>query len=126
MTTMDFISRWQARLDEYRRLGILADASRLCEEMLADFRAVQAAQHDRPLTIAQATLLTNRSRSTIERWLADGKIENVGRRGSPRVRYGDVSPFVHSDLEGVSDNAHTAHADARTVAARLTGGRHAS
>jgi hypothetical protein len=53
MTREEFCARWNARLTECVRLGILVDGERFCREVLADFDAVISAENDRVLGLAE-------------------------------------------------------------------------
>ncbi len=52
MTREEFRARWNSRLTECVRLGILVDGERFCHEVLADFDAVIRAEDDRLLSLA--------------------------------------------------------------------------
>src|SRR5437899_2054016 len=49
MTREEFRARWNARLTECVKLGILVDGERFCREVLADFEALISAEDDRVL-----------------------------------------------------------------------------
>ena len=48
------------------------------------------AEEDEPLTLAEASRVSGFSADHLGRLIRDGSIPNAGRRGSPRIRRGDV------------------------------------
>lgn len=80
---------WRARAANLAAWA-LADAARVWQ-LAAD----ELDQHEREcalqtLTLAEAAEASGYSQSHLGRMVAEGKIENAGERGSPRVRRGDL------------------------------------
>jgi hypothetical protein len=90
MTPSQLIARWQARRDEWRRLGAQVDGARLCEEVLADFATLAADGDDALLTLTEAARLSGYSREHLGRLVRAGTIENAGRPNAPRIRLRDL------------------------------------
>jgi hypothetical protein len=80
--------RWRARAEQLERFApAAAVAFRDCAaELDAQLRATSEAV----LTIEEAALVSGFSKDHIRHQLAAGAIANVGRKGRPRVRAGDL------------------------------------
>ena len=90
MTPSQLIARWQARREEWQRLGAQVDGARLCEEVIADFESVLAQEGDVSLTLTEAAELSGYSREHLGRLVRDGKIPDAGRPNAPRIRLRDL------------------------------------
>jgi hypothetical protein len=84
----------------------------------------EQALHDRTderLTLAQASLRSGYSQDHLARLIREGRIPNAGRRGSPRIRAGDLPVRPASPHEiVVSDHSrvYDPGADARAIGSR--------
>ena len=82
-------SRWRADADRLRSYGAEAQATVLAkcaEELEQAWREWEL----EALTIEEAAKEGGYSYSHLQHLVADGKIENVGEEGSPRIRRSDV------------------------------------
>ena len=81
--------RWRAEAVMFRRYGEerLAIA---CETHADELEVAVGAQAIEALTLDQAAEIGGYSYSHLQHLLADGEIDNVGEKGSPRIRRCDV------------------------------------
>lgn len=85
----DLVQRWRDDAEVLRRHGRGDQADRL--ERRAD--EVERALRDRryqELTVAEVAEIGGYSESRLRTLLSEGKIENVGEPGAPRIRRADV------------------------------------
>lgn len=78
-------------------------------------------QADEPLTLAQAAARSGYSASHISRLIRDGKLPNLGRRGTPRVRAGDLPIRATRRVVARPSLGYDPVADARTLLSRQGG-----
>jgi hypothetical protein len=96
---------WRSKQAEWDRLGMTANAARLVEAMLADVDAVFRGEEGEELTLSEAALRSGYSSDHLSRLLREGKLQNVGRKGRPRIRAGDLPRRAPACGEpGLSDN----------------------
>lgn len=81
---------WEHRLQACRDLRANVDGVHFCELVLADLAALRAESQVASVTLQEAALAGGYSVDHLQRMVATGTIENVGRKGAPRVRRGDV------------------------------------
>lgn len=80
---------WEEEADLLRRRGLEREAT--MEESLAEeLREAVAEWKLEALTVAEASSETGYSESHLRALLSEGKLENVGREGAPRLRRGDL------------------------------------
>jgi hypothetical protein len=97
----ELLSRWTADEELLREYGAneAADAVRHCRH---DLDAWWRERLLDKLTIAEAADYSGHAYDTIQRKLASGEIQNVGRKGSPKVRRCDLPckpPGQHRVIE---------------------------
>jgi len=80
---------WRARAEELRQWGAEGPA-RALERAAAELEASLRAGADEALTLEQAAKESNYSAEHLRHLVAAGKVPNAGRRGSPRVKRGDL------------------------------------
>lgn len=90
MTTPRELSiRWRddaARLATYGDDRVAGVIKRLADELEAALRGLA----DEPLTLSQAALESGFSKDRLRHLVSSGELVNVGRKGSPRLRRGDL------------------------------------
>jgi len=109
----EFLDRWERRAEEYRRLGILGDAAKIVSELLGDLREANASADDELATLRQAAARSGYSADHIGRLIREGRLPNRGRRGSPRVRVGDLP--ARREFARTRNRSYDVNADARTL-----------
>lgn len=109
----EFVSRWEQRAEEYRRIGVAADAARVVGELLCDLRNASDSAEAELLTLRQAAKQCGYSEEHIGRLVREGRIPNGGRRGSPRVRVGDLP--TRREFAKARSRSYDVNADARTL-----------
>ena len=80
---------WEARRQEHERLGSMAPVATICAEILRDLREVGRGDVD-ALTLRQASALGGYAPDSLQRMVASGQIENIGRKHKPLIRRTDV------------------------------------
>ena len=118
MTPAEFELKWCAQLDRLRQLDAHVRGASLCEEILADFRAVQAAAVEELLSLRQAAQESGYSADHLSRLVREGKLPDrrlAGSRGRILLRRADLprKPAQH----------HVPAADVHDLASRLYGGK---
>ena len=89
MNLRELPEKWRAEADAYERDGVLGHA--LLLRRVADGLARAFADWElEALTLAEAEAESGYARSSCERMIKDGKVENVGEPGAPRVRRCDL------------------------------------
>lgn len=73
---------------------------------------------DELLTLAQAALRSGYSSEHLARLLREGRLPNAGRRGSPRIRAGDLPVRPPRTVAAPGTRTYDPVADARAIAGR--------
>jgi len=118
MLPADFERKWSAQLERFRQLDARVCGAAVCEEVLADFRAVQSAVGDELLTLQRAAEECGYSVDHLSRLVRAGKLPNrraPGSRGRIALR--------RSDLPHKPSGRHPRNADVHDLASRLYGGK---
>ncbi len=88
MDLKPLIERWHAKADSFR--PYVPAFAKLIDDLLVDLREFAEQYRLEALTLTQAADASGYSRDQIRRYLEQGKLENVGGPGAPRVRRGDL------------------------------------
>jgi hypothetical protein len=126
VTAEQFNHKWTALREQFARFCSVVSGVAVCDELLADVLAMTTAMGERQLTPRQASNYSGWSKRTIERWIRDGRIENVGRRGRPAVRLCDLPKKIPEPVESRESATYDVSADARTLARQFSGGQYGS
>lgn len=94
MTTREIIDRWVARRAELELLGANVDGAKLCDQAIADLKRIASGDSDELLNLRAAADASGYSTRQLKRLIDEEKIANHGRKGSPRVRRGDLPKKV--------------------------------
>ena len=86
----ELLSKWEARQAEWRRLGVHVMGAAIADEILSDLHQLETAHTLEPLTLTEAALASGYSIDRLQKMVAGGQLENVGKKGSPRIRRGDL------------------------------------
>lgn len=84
---MGIREKWKARLAEWRELGVRIDGEKVAAEILEDLRTLVA---EDTVTLKEAALIGGYSVDHLQRLVAQSTLQNVGRKGAPRLRRQDV------------------------------------
>ena len=89
MSAALLLDRWRAEVEILRRRGAQSQADVLasCAVELEEFERARAFE---ALPLAQASAESGFSYSALQKMLADNELPNVGRKGKPLVRRGDL------------------------------------
>jgi hypothetical protein len=90
MSLAELIARWQRRRVEFAEFGVSLDGTKLADAVLADLAALDRDLHASAVTLKEASALGGYSVDHLQRLVAAGQLENVGRKGRPRIRQSDV------------------------------------
>ena len=89
MNPRELATAWREKAGELRDLALESEA-RAFEHCASELER-SLAEHDlEALTLSEGEAESGYSRATLERMLSDGKIENAGEPGAPRVRRCDL------------------------------------
>jgi hypothetical protein len=108
-------ARWRARAEEYRRYS--PSAANAWEEAAIELEHGLGAEAARVLTLREAADRSGYTSDHLRRLIRHGQLPNVGRKGAPRVRLGDL-PIKPRQFDERSDAGYDPVADARRVTAR--------
>jgi hypothetical protein len=101
--TMDELTlRWRAEATilRSRSAGVQAEVLESCA---AELEAWQKEKDLEALTLEQAVTESGYSYSALQKKIAAGELKNVGTKGSPRVRRGDLPKKTKRDTGGIAD-----------------------
>ena len=90
MTRADFRAKWAYEVAAFRRRHAFVDAAALCEEILADFEAVNVFEMDAVLNLTQAAAESGYSPDHLGALVRTGMIPNAGRPHAPKIRRQDL------------------------------------
>jgi hypothetical protein len=71
-------------------MGVQVNAATLARSLVGSLREIRDASLSARLSLTDAAAETGYSAKQIGRWVKEGKIENVGSPGSPKVKRGDL------------------------------------
>jgi hypothetical protein len=103
VTLSDLIAQWRGRQDEWSRLGAALDGAKVAAEIVGDLEALRRAQSSAAVTLREASLIGGYSLDHLQRLVACGQLENLGRKGRPRIRRDDVPVKPGHNLRGNAD-----------------------
>jgi hypothetical protein len=87
--TIPLSAKWRSEAVMLRQCGVIPQAD-LLERLARDLITSELAWEDECLTIQQAASESGLHYCSIQLMLREGRIENRGRKGRPRVRRGDL------------------------------------
>lgn len=91
MSTADELrAKWEARQRDPLAARALVPLGELAGEVLADLQALARAAAGEVLSLQEAAAVSGFSVDHLRHLVAKGRLENVGRKGAPRVRRGDL------------------------------------
>jgi hypothetical protein len=86
--------------------------------MLRELEAALEAERSEVLTLAEASQLSGFSAEHLSRLVRDGRLANVGRKGAPRVRRGDLPLKSHAAMAHGGGLGYDPLTDARSLKSR--------
>jgi hypothetical protein len=96
------IAAWREEAALYRRRG-LVEVADLAESFASDLAARVREWELEALTLEEAVNESGYSYSALQKKLASGELENVGSKGSPRVRRGELPKKGGREEFGIAD-----------------------
>ena len=91
MTTLtELLTKWAARREEWKTLGVTVSGERVAEEILNDVRAVNQAAVEQLMTPTEAAKETGYHPESIARLARRGNVPNYGKPHRPLVRLADL------------------------------------
>lgn len=100
------IRRWEARQRDGDRLSATVPLSAIAAEVLADLHTLRAEESAASVGLIEAAARSGYSADHIGRLIASGTIENVGRKGKPRIRVSDIPRKPGRSLRARSGSGH--------------------
>ena len=115
MDATDLAGRWRTLAEDFRRYG-QESAAAMAEAFAGELEEWWREWWLEQLTLEEAADEAGVSYSAMQKRLAEGRVTNVGRRGSPLVRRADLFP-------GLSGPRLTAEDGGPDLAAEILKGR---
>ncbi len=81
--------KWRQEADQNERRG-LKEVANFARSFADELDIYERERGLETLSLSQAAVESGRHPDTIARYIADGELENVGKKGSPLVRRGDL------------------------------------
>lgn len=106
MTAADLAARWRQDAETFARYGD-EQMAHVCRSHADELESSLRSQADDVLDLATAAEVSGYSADRLRHKVAAGEIPNAGRRGSPRVRRGDL-PVKPRRAAGAFDAAAVA------------------
>lgn len=103
---------------ELRARYAAESAAQTLDTSANELEAWLASQANEVLSINEAVLRTGRKRSTIEKAVQSGRLTNLGQKGKPRVRAGELLTLYPPRVAHVGRTKYDPGADARFLLAR--------
>lgn len=119
MSLSEIRAKWEARRAEHARLDSHVSAARLIADVLADLEQLERSNALDAVTLAEASAIGGYSVDRLQHLVRSGTIANLGRKGRPRIRRGDV-PIKPGYLRPQRDHDQL-HERRRIVASVTTG-----
>jgi len=121
MTPRELREKWAQRLTEWRRFGVSVNGAAIAEEVLADVDQLERDAQLGNVTLKEAHLIGGYSVDRLQKLVASGALENVGRRHRPRIRRAEV-PIKpgHSSAALPSEPDATQFVNRRRIVASVT------
>ena len=107
---LDLVSEWRETAALLRDHGAI-EAAQTTEKLASEVVEAVKRAEDEELTLAEAAAASGYAKRTIRQKIAEGKLENVGRKNAPRIRRGDLPKRTKSEKRTDFD----ATAEARSV-----------
>jgi hypothetical protein len=104
VTPAEVRGKWLARREEWARLGVRVDGAKLVDEIIADLDQLEREAQLASVTLKDAHLIGGYSIDHLQRLVAGGELENVGRKHRPRLRRSDV-PTKPGYLKSAADES---------------------
>ena len=82
------LERWRNRADDHRRYAPPVAAA--LDDVVSELEEEDRERGEKALTLAEAAKESGYSAGHLGRLIAEGRIENVGKKGAPRIRRGDL------------------------------------
>lgn len=89
MTRETLIATWRTEADVLRRRGQVGAAD-LLEGCADELARVMGSEDAESITLAEAQAVSGYSVAHLRRLIAQGDLQNVAKKGAPRVRRGDL------------------------------------
>lgn len=111
-------AKWESRRAEHAHLSSMVSAERIIGDVLADLGELADAHALDAVSLKEASAIGGYSMDRLQHIVAAGEIDNIGRKGKPKIRRGDV-PIKPGYLRPGADGAQF---DARRrIVASVTG-----
>lgn len=112
MTRTELVALWSARRDLFQRLKAYVEGARIIEEFITDIALVDDDEKNALVGLREAAAVSGYSVEHLGRLIRQGRLINHGRKGSPRLRVGEL-PVRRFDVRRAS--SYNVDTDARTL-----------
>jgi hypothetical protein len=89
VTTRELELKWTARLEQWGSLNAYVSGEKVAAEIVTDLRSLTVCD-SASVTLRQARELGGYSVDHLQKLVASGHLENIGRKNRPRIRRSDV------------------------------------
>src|SRR3569833_2836680 len=90
MRLAELETKWTARLQEWRELGVSVNGEKVAAEIVADLRAIALGSDDETLSPRDAAQITGYNAEYIAKLASKGKVANYGTKHRPRVKLSEL------------------------------------
>lgn len=115
---LSLAERWREEAGTLRRYGDERGAH-VCELHAREIEEAVRAAESEILTLEQAEQESGYSREHLRHLVAGGKVPNAGKRGSPRIRRGDLPRRPKKERQQQAGGVYQAWDDALNIVQRL-------
>lgn len=120
MTPLDnLLAKWEMRRMEWQRFRVQVSGGAIADEILTDLHALNRANAVEALTLREAAMMSGYTVDHLQRLVSAGQLENIGRKGRPRIRRGDVPLKPGHRL--LADEADSQFSQRRRIVASVIG-----
>ena len=119
MTREELRAKWSARRAEWETLGVTVNATKLCEEFIADFENVLTSHDEAVLNTNEAAAMTGYSRERLLGLYRQGKLRGHKKGKNVFFRAGDLPRKPRGGLAAAVRDSAPADEDTRAAARRL-------
>ncbi len=117
MSRAEFLTRWEQRRAVFAECGDTT-RTRLIDLFLTELATLVRDEADTLLTLQHAARLSGYTQDHLGLLLRQGKIPNVGRKGAPRIRVGDLPRKPYSNVVSALKSGYDINADVRSLRSR--------
>lgn len=113
----ELLETWRRQAEVFRQWG-RPDAADMLEEAARQVEGALTADADSLLSLDEAAAASGYSKRRLRELLADGRLENRGRKGAPRIRRADLPHRSPASPPHLAGSSFDARAEAESILRR--------